>query len=293
MSKKWLVLDATNLCHRAWHTTGSLSHGGQQTGVTFGFLREILSLQERHGTKDFIFCFDRTDNACPLAKIKGNDSSKCKRSILHPGYKSARKEKYKNESEEEKESRKSFHQEVKCIRDKYLYDLGYNNVFWQKGYEADDLIATTVIKSIPPEDTAIIVSGDKDLYQLLRKDKVSIWKPVQKCFYTEKDLSNQFFDLSPQQWHAVKAIAGCPSDSVVGVPGVGEITAAKFITGVSKSKTLYDKIMEHEKLWLFNQTIVRLPYLGTKVFEIYEDEVTDEKWKSVTKKLGIDSLVTD
>ena len=97
--------------------------------------------------------------------------------------------------------------------------------------------------------------------------------------------------MEQEQWHVVKAIAGCETDSIEGVKGIGDILAAKFLRGLVKegSKT-YQKIEQGEAIWKRNMELVKLPLEGTKTFPIVEDETTQEKWDTVTGELGMKRL---
>ncbi|OCA92802.1 5'-3' exonuclease [Pseudobacillus wudalianchiensis] len=99
-----------------------------------------------------------------------------------------------------------------------------------KGYEADDCIGT-IAKQEHKERRVTILSGDKDLLQLLDYNiEVTL---LQKGFgnyvtYTEESFANQF-SITPRQFIDVKALMGDPSDGYPGVKGIGEKTAFKLV----------------------------------------------------------------
>ncbi len=94
-------------------------------------------------------------------------------------------------------------------------------------YEADDLIATYVDQIIKKGAKVTIVSSDKDLMQLFRKD-VRIFDPMKNKFISEQDVQNKF-GVGPSKVIDVQALAGDSSDNVPGVPGIGVKTAAELI----------------------------------------------------------------
>ncbi len=96
-----------------------------------------------------------------------------------------------------------------------------------KNYEADDLIATYVDQILKKGAKVTIVSSDKDLMQLFRKD-VRIFDPMKNKFISEEDVENKF-GVSPSKVIDVQALAGDSSDNVPGVPGIGIKTAAELI----------------------------------------------------------------
>jgi DNA polymerase-1 len=266
MKTPWLLLDCNYLAWRAFHSMGSLSFKEIQTGVVYGVLREVLSLQETFGTRRIAFCFDR---------------GMLLRKIDYPGYK-ARRTKDKRDEEDHKEVRK----QVNLLRTKYLPLIGFRNLFSQSGYEADDVIAGIVEPR--PTKNFIVVSSDKDLYQLL-SPRVTIWNPHKKERITEGKLREEF-GIGPSQWADVKAIAGCVSDEVEGVRGIGEKTAAKFLRGELQTGKQFDLIVKGNSIWRRNLGIVRLPYPGLRDFQLVKDEVTGEGWQAIIDLLGMRSL---
>ena len=94
-------------------------------------------------------------------------------------------------------------------------------------YEADDLIATYVEQILAAGAKATIVSSDKDLMQLFRKN-VRIYDPMKNKFITDEDVNNKF-GVKPESVIDVQALAGDSADNVPGVPGIGVKTAAELI----------------------------------------------------------------
>ena len=94
-------------------------------------------------------------------------------------------------------------------------------------YEADDLIATYVEKILKKGAKVTIVSSDKDLMQLYKKN-VRIYDPMKNKFISEDDVFKKF-GVNPNKVIDVQALAGDSSDNVPGVPGIGVKTAAELI----------------------------------------------------------------
>ena len=94
-------------------------------------------------------------------------------------------------------------------------------------YEADDLIATYVDKILAKGAKVTIVSSDKDLMQLYKKD-VRIFDPMKNKFISDVDVKNKF-GVDPDKVVDVQSLAGDSSDNVPGVPGIGIKTAAELI----------------------------------------------------------------
>ena len=103
-------------------------------------------------------------------------------------------------------------------------------------YEADDLIATYVDKILKKGAKATIVSSDKDLMQLYKKN-VRIFDPMKNKFISELDVKNKF-GVDSSKVIDVQALAGDSSDNVPGVPGIGIKTAAELINRYGNLETL-------------------------------------------------------
>ncbi len=94
-------------------------------------------------------------------------------------------------------------------------------------YEADDLIATYVEQILKEGAKVTIVSSDKDLMQLYKKN-IRIYDPMKNKFITNEDINNKF-GVGPDKVIDVQSLAGDSSDNVPGVPGIGVKTAAELI----------------------------------------------------------------
>jgi 5'-3' exonuclease len=272
MNKKYLLLDCNYLCHRAKYTTGDLSYGGDATGVIYGFLKSLGIFQDLFRTSNFVFCFD---------------SAKSKRKEIYPEYKANRWDKEK--TEEEIEFDKSFRKQVKKLRTTYLPMIGFKNVFIQKGYESDDVIAS-FCGNLQDGEEAIIISSDHDLYQCIAHN-VSFYNPQSRKILTLQGFKKQY-GIKPTEWALVKAIAGCATDNIKGIKGIGEKTAIKYLKGdLKKGKKLLDiNCSDGVRLALENHFLVCLPMKGTKKFKITQDELSKHGWRQVIELLGMKSI---
>jgi DNA polymerase-1 len=101
------------------------------------------------------------------------------------------------------------------------------------GFEADDVIATLATEARDRGEEVVVVTGDRDTYQLVED-------PLVKVLYNRRGVSDYvLYDeagirartgVSPAQYPEYAALRGDPSDNLPGVPGVGEKTAARLIT---------------------------------------------------------------
>lgn len=269
--KTWLVLDVSCLCFRAFHTTGQLRHNDEGTGIIFGVLRDIVTFSEMFLAHGVLFAFDHRESD---------------RRKIYPDYKKKRQP----PSEEEAKQYDILYDQVYRLQNKILPDIGFVNIYQQAGKEADDIIASLCYDSIDKDDDIIIVSSDKDLWQIL-DDNVLVYNPIKKKSTTKKSFYKEW-GLTPKQWIEVKAIAGCNSDNIKGIKGVGEKTAAAYLRGELKaeSKASMTIGLQHTAIALQNRKLVRLPIKGTNYFQIDRDNVTHKKWNQAVDSLGIRSL---
>ncbi len=275
MSRKWLILDCNFLCHRLKYAMGGLSFEGGPTGIIYGFLKSIPMYQEMFDTPHIIFCWD---------------SKSSKRQEMFPGYKANRKNRQAELTEEEIIFETEFRYQMKMLRRKYLPMIGFKNVFCQKGYEADDLIASICLKT-PEKNDIVIITSDQDLYQCLATN-IFIYDPNKRKRMTLQGLYKKY-GLKPHEWKMMKGIAGCSTDGVPGVKGVGEKTATKYlIEGLSDTSKTFQRINSKKgwKIYKRNLKLVSLPFKGTKKRKLKKDNLSANGWKQVIRELGLKSI---
>ena len=111
------------------------------------------------------------------------------------------------------------------------------------GFEADDVLATMAVQIADNGDEAIIVTGDRDIYQMVKD-------PLIKVLYNKRGVSDYaLYDeagivertgVTPELYPQYAALRGDPSDNLPGVPGVGEKTAAKLINAYGGLDGIFD-----------------------------------------------------
>jgi len=109
-------------------------------------------------------------------------------------------------------------------------------------YEADDLIATYVEQILKKGAKVTIISGDKDLMQLV-KPGVRLFDPMKSKILGNKEVKEKF-GVEPNKVIDVQALAGDSSDNVPGVPGIGIKTAAELINKYKSLEKLLEKAHE-------------------------------------------------
>jgi len=240
MVNETLLVDGNYLCHYVFHGIGGLSTvAGNPTSIVYGMLVQIRNLTKKFRTKRFIFCWDSQSSVrkdyCPT--YKGNRHKQ--------GY-----------SEEEKITMNAFYQQVGALQDRILPDIGFP-CFKKEGFESDDLLAWFA-KNI--KGKKIIVTADADLWQCL-SDNVVVYNPNKKDFMTVERLDLEHGISNPPDWALVKALAGCPSDNVQGIKGVGEKTAVRFLREELEHDSLKYQAITYgmDTMWR-NIDLVKLPH---------------------------------
>jgi DNA polymerase-1 len=112
----------------------------------------------------------------------------------------------------------------------------------QKGFEADDLIATYVREACEAGATATIVASDKDLMQLVN-DCVIMFDTMKDRKIGRAEVIEKF-GVPPEKVIEVQALIGDSTDNVPGVPGIGVKTAAQLISEYGDLETLLKRASE-------------------------------------------------
>jgi DNA polymerase-1 len=272
---KVLLIDANSICHRAKHKFGKLTYKGKNTGVIFGFFHELLFLLNKFHPDVLACCWDGSSSI---------------REDIYPQYKEKRKNKKLSLSTEEKASNNMFHGQFEMLRANIFPNIRWTNNFVFNGYEGDDLMASIINNN---KDEFVIVSSDEDLYQLL-SDRVSLYDLGKKRVYTNVDFQTEY-GINPLQWANVKSIAGCTSDEVAGIQGVGVKTAIKFLHNELKPSTkVFDGITSDQGREIIrrNLSLVQLPLKGTPRIKLsHKQKIRIDKLTDCFNYYGMFSMI--
>jgi len=246
---KTVLIDSNFLAYRAKLKVGNLEYNGVPTGIMFGFFNQLITVDNKLSPDKIVFFWDSKEN---------------KRKEILPTYKEKR---HKNQTEEEKKEWEAAFGEFNKLSNQILPNIGFTNNFFQKGYESDDLIAKYVLDKV--YEDIYIVTGDDDLLQLL--DYSRMYNPAKDKTIDAKKFQKDYA-ITPDKWIEVKKIAGCSSDNVPGITGVGEKTAIKYLNNeLKKTSKKYKDIKENKELIEFNDQLVNLPFEGTKQINAEKD----------------------
>lgn len=270
-----ILLDSSGLFHAAKYTTGHLTYESVTTGVIFGFLRRVLSIGITNNDPQLVFCWD---------------SRRSHRKREYPEYKANRK--YEDQTEEEKELNNMAFEQLDRLRTEIIPRLGFSNSFMQNGVEADDIMAKIAFTAPrEPGEKPLIVSSDEDMLQCLWA--ADIYSPSKDIYITEDDFQATY-GIESKQWWEVKSIAGCKTDNVKGVVGVGEKTAAKILSGKLKKGKLFDKVWSEEgvAISLRNRPLVELPHRRTRPIRVVKQKpLKKEYYIEICLELGFQSML--
>lgn len=266
----WLVLDVHYLCHRAFHTARGLSWQGKPTGVVYGLLRSIQTLKDEFQTDRIAFCFEHPHLF---------------RRDIFPGYKQRR---HRQKSAEEQRSYSELSIQISELRQRYLPKIGFKNIFYERGMEADDLLAA-IARNCLDGERVVLVTADSDLFQCLDKG-VAIYSPQKQKLFTKKWFLKHY-GFHPRKWAMLKALTGCKGDEVPGIGGVGEATALKYVRGeLPADWWAHQAIKDADRIVQRNLQLVQLPFQGCPCPQLQVDKVDLQGWKDVCKILGMRTL---
>ena len=119
-------------------------------------------------------------------------------------------------------------------------------VFKADGYEADDVIATITTKAEAAGFEVLIITGDRDAYQLVDDDVTVLYpkKGVSDLARMTPAAVEEKYGLTPTQYPDFAALRGDPSDNLPSIPGVGEKTASKWVREFGSLDSLVDRVGE-------------------------------------------------
>ncbi|MBL8928791.1 MAG: DNA polymerase I [Kineosporiaceae bacterium] len=105
-------------------------------------------------------------------------------------------------------------------------------VLEKAGYEADDVIATLTRQALDAGWQVVISTGDRDAIQLVTDDVTLLYpvRGVSELIRMTPQVATERYGVGPQRYSDLAALVGESSDNLPGVPGVGNKTAAKWLT---------------------------------------------------------------
>ncbi|MBU6330583.1 MAG: DNA polymerase I, partial [Acidobacteria bacterium] len=242
-----MLIDGNSLAYRAFFAlpTDMATASGQVTNAVYGFTSMLANLLRDQRPDHLAVVFDRPE---PTFRHEALDSYKANRDA----------------------SPDILRQQMGLVRE--VVEVLRVPVLDLVGYEADDIIATLATQAEARGDDVIIVTGDRDSYQLVHDPHIRV-------LYNKRGVSDYaLYDeagilertgVTPPAYVEYAALRGDPSDNLPGVPGVGEKTAAKLITTYGGIDGIYahldeltpklrQNLAEHEDRARINAELMRL-----------------------------------
>ena len=227
-----LIIDAMNMFFRSYITNPSISTNGNPIGGLKGFLQSLQKSIREVSPDEVVICWD------------GGGGSK-KRKLIAKDYKQGRSPIRLNRSirqmTREQEIENKNWQMTRLFS--YLNELPIIQLIFDD-IEADDVISYVAQHPAYGEWQKVIVSSDKDFFQLLNEKTILI-RPIQKKIVNKNNIIEDF-NIHPNNFALARAIAVDKTDNLPGVPGVGLPTIAKRFPFLKeeKSYTIND-IVQH------------------------------------------------
>lgn len=222
MKKRLFIIDGHALCYRAYYAfirNPLVNSDGQNTSAIFGFARMLLRLIADQKPDYLVVAFDPPKKSFRFA--------------MYPEYKANR--------EKMPDDLRSQIEEIK----KMIETLGIPRIE-EADFEADDVLGTMAKKYASGDVEVMLVTGDKDAYQLVGEG-VRIYankKGISEYeVYGPKEVE-EMLGVRPDQVIDYMALVGDTSDNVPGVKGIGEKTAQKLIAEFGSLDGLYERIDE-------------------------------------------------
>jgi DNA polymerase I len=223
MARKIMLLDGNSLTYRAFYALPSdmATASGQVTNAVFGFTSMLAFMLNEHRPDVVGVTFDRPEPTF--------------RHEMVIDYKAGRKE-----------TPDILRQQMGLVR-QVIESLGLP-VYEKIGFEADDILATLATQGMANGDDMIVVTGDRDSYQLVEDAKPGTSGSI-RVLYNKRGVSDYaLYDeagilertgVTPTLYPQYASLRGDTSDNLPGVPGVGEKTAAKLINEYGGIEGIY------------------------------------------------------
>lgn len=211
---KLVLVDGSGFIYRSFYALPPLKKSdGANVGAVYGFTNMLISILTNNALEYFAIIFDK--------------GKKNFRHEIYPEYKQTRRE-----------TPEELIPQFSLVRDACS---AFNIDFIEySGFEADDIIATYAKKAINKGYKVKVISGDKDLTQLIEFG-IEIYDPIKTKSITNDDLLAKYGVIS-SCIRDFLALSGDTSDNVPGVPGIGPKTAANLLNEYKSLEGIYQNI---------------------------------------------------
>src|SRR5258705_11086411 len=244
MPSLWLV-DGSHTIFRAYHALPHLStRQGVPTNAVYGFTTMLLRAI-------------RAGSPTPLAGAF-DEEAKARRAEIYQEYKAPR-------GAPPEDLTPQFPLVRKVLEVMRVPAIGF------PGYEADDVIATLALRAKAKGWEVVIVSGDKDLMQLV-VNGIRCYDSMYETWYGPPEVEEKW-GVPPAQVADLLALTGDKIDNIPGVPGVGEKTAAGLLKEYGTLENVLANATQVKKPKLRENLLANLDNVrrGRKLIALYDD----------------------
>lgn len=216
--KTYFILDGYSLIYKSYFAfirNPMMNPKGENSSAIFGFFRTLFSLFDRYNPEYFLVTLD---SLTPTFRHE-----------MYPEYKATRDK-----------TPEDLHAQIPRI-EAILKALGVAAIR-MNGFEADDIIATYAKKCQDEDSQCRIITGDKDLLQLV-SDNVKVIR-YSKDDYNEMDRDGVFkeWGVWPEQILDYLALCGDSADNIPGVKGIGPKGAVTLLQAYGNIDSIYENI---------------------------------------------------
>lgn len=294
-SSNVLLCDSYNVYLRAYHAYPQMSaSSGVQVGGVVGYIKTLIQLVKKFSPSRVYIIWESGGS-----NRRRNLYSEYKRGIVPAKLNRF----YEDDIPDTTENRVY----QIAVLAKLLKYLPFCQIYVQD-CEGDDVIAY-MTKKLPKDQKKIIISTDRDYYQLLGDD-VEIYNPTKKAIITFADVMNEFH-VSHKNFALAKAVCGDVSDNVPGVQGVGYKTISKkfpilmsdvdvlvedfllYAAARKEESAYYRKIYENADLVKRNWKLVYLDTTMLSPHQIQRIDYMIDSCKLTLNKLEFIKLLTN
>jgi DNA polymerase-1 len=282
--KKFIIIDGNAYVYRSYYAIPALfSYDRQQVNAVYGFMKFLFKIISKFSPDYIAVCFD------------------------HPS-ETFRKKIFKDY----KKNRKPIDESLKnqMLISKKAVNILNIKMIEKQGYEADDLIATLAKIGRKNHLQIIIVTGDKDIFQLIDCTNILIWNDSKNIICDENWIKIRYQNIEPNKLVDVFSIMGDSSDNICGINGIGEKTALKFVKKFGSvenilsekydiSPKFYKLFQQYKDIILLNKKIIKLDDCVKINYNIDDFDINNFKIKKIDNseiinffiELGFKSLI--
>jgi len=211
------LIDGTAFCYRAFYAIAKLSTStGRPTNAVYGFITMLKALQEKERPEYLAVAFD----------------------VGKPTFRHRQFEAYKAQRKPMPDTLIGQLPLIKQVLAAYRIP-----VFEQEGFEAEDVMATIARQIRDGQLDVFLVTGDKDLLQLVSTD-VRVYNPYKEPTVMDAAAVRERYGLGPEQMVDLQALMGDAVDNIPSVPGIKERTAVQLLQRFGSVEGLYAHLDE-------------------------------------------------